>query len=131
MKSQLTYITLIVLLLGLTVYGQTGQGSLFYDIGLRIDDSTQVSPDVDAEINDSPELLGEQMELEEELNRYQHKLAETEIRLRYQTNVIDSLQSEIAQIKAAGETDRALLSTRITSLVGQQECPENPKFCTW
>ena len=129
MKSQLTYITLIVLLLGLTVYGQTGQGRHFYDIGLRIDDSTQVSPDVDAEINDSPELLGEQMELEEELNRYQHKLAETEIRLRYQTNVIDSLQSEIAQIKAAGETDRALLSTRITSLVGQQEnARKTPNF---
>ncbi len=129
MKSHLTYIILIVLLFGLTVSGQVGQGSLFYDIGLRIEDSTQTSPDVDTEIIDSPELLGQQMELEEELNRYQHKLAETEIRLRYQTNVIDSLQAEIAQIKAAGETDRALLSTRITSLVGQQESAKRtPEF---
>ena len=69
MKSHLIYITLIILLFGLTAYGQTGAGSLLYDIGLRIDDSTLTSPDIDAEINDSPELLGQQMELEEELNR--------------------------------------------------------------
>jgi TolA-binding protein len=106
-----------MLLIGLTVFGQSNPGSLLYDIGLMIEDTSKT----DAESIDSPELLGQQMELEEELNRYQHKLAETEVRLRYQTQVIDSLQSEISLIKAAGETDRALLSTRITSLVGQQE----------
>jgi TolA-binding protein len=121
MKTLNAYIILTILLFGLTAFGQTNPGSLFYDIGIRIEDTTKVSPDTDNEPLDSPELLGQQMELEEELNRYQHKLAETEIRLRYQTQVIDSLQAEIALIRAAGETDRALLSTRITSLVGQQE----------
>lgn len=116
-----TYIILTILLSGLTAFGQTNPGSLLYDIGIRIDDTTKTTPDVNGETVDSPELMGQQMELEEELNRYQHKLAETEVRLRYQTQVIDSLQTEIAQIRAAGETDRALLSTRITSLVGQQE----------
>ncbi len=118
---QPTYIILTILFFGLTAFGQTNPGSLFYDIGIRIEDTTKTGPDVKVETLESPELLGQQMELEEELNRYQHKLAETEVRLRYQTQVIDSLHTEIAQIKAAGETDRALLSTRITSLVGQQE----------
>ena len=115
---QPTYIILTILFFGLTAFGQTNPGSLFYDIGIRIEDTTKTGPDVKVETLESPELLGQQMELEEELNRYQHKLAETEVRLRYQTQVIDSLHTEIAQIKAAGETDRALLSTRITSLVG-------------
>jgi len=116
-----TYIILIILLSGLTAFGQSNPGSLLYDIGIRIDDTTNTRSDINSDPIDSPELLGQQMELEEELNRYQHQLAETEVRLRYQTQVIDSLQTEIAQIRAAGETDRALLSTRITSLVGQQE----------
>ncbi|MCF7826767.1 MAG: tetratricopeptide repeat protein [Candidatus Marinimicrobia bacterium] len=129
MKSLHTYITLTILLLGLTALGQNKPGSLFYDIGLMIEDSSKANPELSAESVDSLELMGEQMELEEELNRYQHKLAETEMRLRYQTSVIDSLQSEIAQIRAAGETDRALLSTRITSLVGQQaEALKTPAF---
>ncbi|MBT3229162.1 MAG: tetratricopeptide repeat protein [Candidatus Marinimicrobia bacterium] len=117
MQISRPHIILAMLLIGLTVFGQSNPGSLLYDIGLMIEDTSKT----DAESIDSPELLGQQMELEEELNRYQHKLAETEVRLRYQTQVIDSLQSEISLIKAAGETDRALLSTRITSLVGQQE----------
>ena len=63
------------------------------------------------------------------MNRYQQKLAETEIQLRYQTRIIDSLQTEMDQVKAAGETDRALLSTRITRLVDQQEDAEKiPAF---
>jgi len=121
MRTLRPYIILTILLIGLTAFGQTNPGGLFYDIGLRIEDSSSVSPELNAVSVDSLELMGQQMELEEELNRYQHRLAETEVRLRYQTQVIDSLQTEIYQIKAAGETDRALLSTRITSLVGQQE----------
>ena len=117
----LTYIILIILFSGMTAFGQAGQGSLLYDIGLRIEDTTKTNSDLNVESVDSLAIFGQQMELEEELNRYQHQLAETEVRLRYQTQVIDSLQSEISLIKAAGETDRALLSTRITSLVGQQE----------
>jgi len=124
-----SYIILVLCLIGLMAFGQTKPGNLLYDIGLMIEDTTKVEPNTDFNTIDSPELLGQQMELEEELNRYQHKLAETEVRLRYQTEVIDSLQSEIFQIKAAGETDRALLSTRITSLVGQQEnARKNPAF---
>ncbi len=121
MKTFLNYIILSAFLIGLTAFGQSNPGSLLYDIGLMIEDSNRVNSESGSKPSDSPELLGQQMELEEELNRYQHKLAETEMRLRYQTSVIDSLQSEISQIKAAGETDRALLSTRITSLVGKQE----------
>ena len=121
MKTLPLYIILTILLFGLTAFGQNNPGSLLYDIGIRIEDTTKTSSDMDTENINDPELMGQQMELEEELNRYQHQLAETEVRLRYQTQVIDSLQAEIAQIKAAGETDRALLSTRITSLVGQQE----------
>jgi len=129
MQSLRPYIILTTLLLGLSAFGQTAPASLFYDIGLMIEDSNQVAADSSSENLDSPELMGQQMELEEELNRYQHKLAETEVRLRYQTQIIDSLQTEIAQIKAAGETDRALLSTRITSLVGQQEkARQKPQF---
>jgi len=129
MKRLHTYIILTILLLGLTAFGQNKPGSLFYDIGLMIEDSSKANPELSVESVDSLELMGQQMELEEELNRYQHKLAETEMRLRYQTSVIDSLQSEIDQIRAAGETDRALLSTRITSLVGQQaEALKTPDF---
>ncbi len=116
-----TYIILGLLLTSLTVFGQDAAGSLLYDIGLRIDDDQTSTPVLEEAHGDSLELLGQQMELEEELNRYQHKLAETEIRLRHQTSIIDSLQSEIAQIKAANETDKALLSNRITSLVDEQE----------
>lgn len=115
------YIILGFLLIAASVYGQDAAGSLLYDIGLRIDDNQTSTPVLNEAPGDSLELLGQQMELEEELNRYQHKLAETEIRLRYQTSIIDSLQSEIAQIKAASETDRALLSNRITTLVDEQE----------
>jgi len=111
------------------VSGQVGPASLLYDIGLMIEDTSQVTKDSTIKQADTPELLGQQMELEEELNRYQHKLAETEVRLRYQTQIIDSLQAEIALIKAAGETDRALLSTRITKLVGeQQKAQQNSAF---
>lgn len=129
MQTLRPYITLTFLIFSLSAFGQSAPASLFYDIGLMIEDSNQVVEDSSSQDIDSPESLGQQMELEEELNRYQHKLAETEVRLRYQTRVIDSLQTEIAQIKAAGETDRALLSTRITSLVGQQEkARTNPEF---
>jgi len=129
MQTLRPYIILTLLLLGLAAFGQTGPASLLYDIGLMIEDDNSVSADSVTQAIDSPELLGQQMELEEELNRYQHKLAETEVRLRYQTQVIDSLQTEIGQIRAAGETDRALLSTRITSLVGQQEkARKQPSF---
>ena len=115
------YIILSMLLLSLTAFGQKAPASLFYDIGLMIEDSIKATADSTEVPTETPEILGQQMELEEELNRYQHKLAETEIRLRYQTKVIDSLHTEIAQIKAANETDKALLSTRITTLVDKHE----------
>ncbi len=99
---------------------QTG-GSLFYDIGLMIDDSSQSVTSTRPAEDFTPAQSQAEVALEEELNRYQQKLAETEIRLRYQTSIIDSLQSEIALIKAAGETDKALLSNRIASLVDRHE----------
>lgn len=115
------YTVLLTLMVGLPLLGQTGAGSLFYDIGLRIEDSSKTATATALEKAESLILSQEQQDIEEELNRYQQKLAETEIQLRYQTMVIDSLQSEMDQVRAAGETDRALLSTRITSLVDQQE----------
>ena len=121
MKLNQTHIILFALLIGMPAFGQIDSGNLFYDIGLMIEDSSKATPTAEENLGVDPVLNQEQIELEEELNRYQHKLAETEIQLRYQTNVIDSLQTEIAQIRAAGETDRALLSTRITTLVDQQE----------
>lgn len=112
-----------LLLSGTLLLGQVGGGNLFYDIGLVIEDPNKTTLDT-LQVNTIPDAVSpEQFELEEELNRYQHKLVETEIRLRYQTMVIDSLQSEITQIKAAGETDKALLTTRITNLVDQQSKP--------
>lgn len=129
MNRNSAYIIVTMLVFGLSALGQTNPSSLFYDIGLRIEDSSRVSPETELENGETPILSQEREALEEELNRYQHKLAETEVRLRHQTNVIDSLQTEIAQIKAAGETDMALLSTRITSLVGQQqEAQKRPAF---
>ncbi len=129
MPRHLLNITLILLLCGMAVHGQTNPGSLFYDIGLMIEGSAKVAPEPESLEGETPILDQEEAALEEELNRYQQKLAETEVRLRYQTQVIDSLQTEIAQIKAASETDRALLSTRITSLVGQQEnAAKRPTF---
>jgi len=121
MNHHQTHIIILFLFTGLLAFGQTSPSKLFYDIGLMIDDSSKSTPSLEAENGSEHFFSQEEQALEEELNRYQQRLAETEMRLRYQTSVIDSLQSEIAQIKAAGETDRALLSTRITSLVGQQE----------
>jgi len=133
MTLRRAHIILILLMFSLGVFAQTSPASLFYDIGLMIEDSTKSIQDEAEESEESlqndPELLGQQMELEEELNRYQHKLAETEVRLRHQTKIIDSLQTEIAMIKAASETDRALLSTRITSLVDMHEkAQKKPEF---
>ncbi len=121
MSHSQTYIALFILITGSLAFGQTGAGNLLYDIGLMIDDSTAATPKTPLENGTTPILTQEQQVLEEELNRYQQQLAETEIRLRYQTGVIDSLHNEIALIKAAGETDKALLTTRITTLVDQQE----------
>lgn len=121
MPHSQTYIALFILITGSLAFGQTGAGNLLYDIGLMIDDSTAATPKTPLENGTTPILTQEQQVLEEELNRYQQQLAETEIRLRYQTGVIDSLHNEIALIKAAGETDKALLTTRITTLVDQQE----------
>jgi len=114
-----TTFILMILLSGALVQGQSGK--LLYDMGLMIEDTVQVEHDLQNEPGETGVMTQEQIELEEELNRYQQRLIETEIRLKYQTQIIDSLQSEIGQIKAANETDRALLSTRITTLVDQQE----------
>ncbi|NQV13963.1 tetratricopeptide repeat protein [bacterium] len=119
------YIMLILLVSMTATLAQTGSGSLLYDIGLMIDsDSTKTKAEQQNAQN--PIYTQEQENLEEELNLYQIKLAETEIRLRYQTKIIDSLQTEIAQIKAAGDTDVALLSTRIGTLVDQQQKADRP-----
>ncbi|NQV30840.1 MAG: tetratricopeptide repeat protein [Candidatus Marinimicrobia bacterium] len=126
MNRHQIYIVLLLLFSGVLALGQTSTGNLFYDIGLMIEDSSTSAPDLEAENVDEHIFTQEEQQLEEELNRYQQKLAETEMHLRYQTSVIDSLQNEIAQIRAASETDRALLSTRITSLVGQQANAERP-----
>ncbi|MEA3287073.1 MAG: tetratricopeptide repeat protein [Candidatus Marinimicrobia bacterium] len=114
-----TTIIILTIIVASPLLGQTG-GNLLYDIGLMIEDTSKFSNDTLQIYSDTPETPFEQQVLEEELNRYQQKLAETEIRLRFQTRVIDSLQTEITMIKAAGETDQALLSDRITSLVDQQ-----------
>jgi TolA-binding protein len=123
MLTHKTTLAFILLFSGTLLLGQTGNSGLFYDIGLVIEDTNKTALDT-LQVNTLQGALSqEQLELEEELDRYQHKLVETEIRLRHQTMVIDSLQTEITQIKAAGETDKALLSTRITNLVDQQSKP--------
>jgi len=116
-----TKTALLTLMLVLPALGQTTNGNLFYDIGLLIQDSSKAADSHGLDSTQAPTLTQEQQALEEELNRYQQKLAETEIQLKFQTQVIDSLQTEITQIRAAGVTDRALLTTRITSLVDQQD----------
>jgi len=122
---QITFI-LFVLLFGSMVQGQTN--NLFYDIGIVIEDTSKSRESADQQAAEQAIITQEQIELEEELNRYQNKLVETEIRLKYQTKVIDSLHSEIAQIKSAGETDKALLTTRITNLVDLQGKSNAPAF---
>ena len=112
---------LFIFVLGATTLVAQDASSLFYDIGLVIDDSTGLNLNTPQESIHPEEVSLEQQALEEELSRYVQKLAETEIKLRYQTMVIDSLQAEISLIKAAGETDKALLTTKITDLVNQQE----------
>jgi TolA-binding protein len=119
--SRSKYILIFILLIGSTSVSAQDASSLFYDIGLVIDDTTGLNLNTPQESTQPYEISLEQKALEEELGRYVQKLAETEIRLRYQTMIIDSLQSEIALVKAAGETDKALLTTRITDLVNQQE----------
>ncbi|MCF7823115.1 MAG: tetratricopeptide repeat protein [Candidatus Marinimicrobia bacterium] len=122
MSKTRTILILTLLAFAALIQGQTANGNLFYDIGLVIDDTTKQVEEPAVEATSAPSRIMQlQLELEEELNRYQQKLVETEIRLKYQTEVIDSLHEEISQIKAAGETDKALLSTRISNLVDQQE----------
>ena len=121
MMRQMRTALILILALGTASLVAQDAGSLFYDIGLVIDDTTGLNLNTPQESTVPNEISMEQKVLEEELNRYVQKLAETEIRLRYQTMIIDSLQSEIALIKAAGETDKALLTTKITDLVNQQE----------
>lgn len=122
MNQKIIKIILLVLV-SQTTWAQFGGNSLLYDIGLMIEDSLNTNSDMDSTLvnRSQGDASQEQLVLEEELNRYQQKLAETEVRLRYQTMIIDSLQTEIAHIKAAGETDKALLTTRITHLVGEQQ----------
>ena len=120
MNRYRTALIILLVLGGVALHAQDAS-SLFYDIGLVIDDTTGLNLNTPQESTSPSELSIEQKVLEEELNRYVQKLAETEIRLRYQTMIIDSLQAEIAMIKAAGETDKALLTTKITDLVNQQE----------
>jgi len=128
MIRRLIHIIPLMLFITAPILAQTG-GSLFYDIGLMIDDSSQTVSPENSETAATPELSQAELDLEEELNRYQQRLAETEIRLMYQTNIIDSLQSEIALIKAAGATDKALLSNRIATLVDQNEkATQTPVF---
>jgi len=104
-----------IILFSSAVLAQTGTGSLLYDIGIMINDSNQVAPE--SNTDSAPVLDQVQSALEEELNSYQQQLAETEVQLRVQTKIIDSLQTEIVMIKSARETDMALMSTKITSLV--------------
>ena len=108
----------LLMTLGISAIGQTS--NLFYDIGLMIDDSSKQVQPTDAD-HENGVMDQEERMLEEELNKYQHKLAETEMRLKYQTQVIDSLQNEISMIKAARETDLALMSTKITRLETERE----------
>ena len=119
------HIIILALVVAIPSLGQTG-GNLLYDIGLMIDDSSKLTSDSLQLQSETVEVPLEQQVLEEELNRYQQKLAETEIRLRFQTKIIDSLQTEITMIKAAGETDQALLSNRISSLVDQRDRATQP-----
>ncbi len=115
-----------ILLSALLLVAQTGNGSLLYDIGIMINDTVKAT---DTEAPASPLLDQDEAGLEEELNRYQQQLAETEIQLRIQTRIIDSLQTEIVMIKAARETDMALMSTKITALVDEREkAAQKPSF---
>lgn len=123
-----SFIFSMLILTGSLLFGQTG--SLLYDIGIVVEDSTGLELDVMQDSSLPEEITEEQKALEEELNRYQQKLVDTEIRLLKQTRIIDSLQTEIAMIKAAGETDKALLTSKISDLEDQQSkgqvTPEYP-----
>lgn len=119
----------IILISALAGFAQTGNGSLLYDIGIMINDTTKTTEGLTPDSNGEPILDQSQAALEEELNHYQQQLAETEIRLRSQTKIIDSLQTEITMIKAARETDMALMSTKITALVNEKErSTQQPHF---
>ena len=122
MLIKILYITLLSALL---LSAQTGNSSLLYDIGIMINDSVKIETKEKA----APILDQNEASLEEELNRYQQQLAETEVQLRVQTRIIDSLQTEIVMIKAARETDMALMSTKITALVDEREkAAQQPSF---
>ena len=117
MLKPLIYSLLITALPGLA---QTG-GGLLYDIGIMINDNVQSSAKTDIDQAEQQIMDQDQATVEEELNRFQQMLIQTELQLRTQTRIIDSLQAEIVMIKAARETDMALMSTKITTLVGEKE----------
>lgn len=128
MLKPVLYIILITTVAGLA---QTGNAGLFYDIGIMINDSVKTAQSEQASEPGSELLDQDQATLEEELNRYQQQLAVTEVQLRAQTRIIDSLQTEIVKIKAARETDMALMSTKITALVGERDkAAQRPSFVT-
>jgi len=120
MRVQL-HIALLLLLSGL-LFGQAGD--FLYDMGIVIDDSTRQAAEIDSATEE--EAAGElrRLELERELEVFQEKLALTQMQLKQQTTIIDSLKNEIVQVQSARETDLALLNSKLTSI--QAEKTETP-----
>jgi TolA-binding protein len=112
---------LILTLTGLVVAQAPGTSDFLYDMGIVIEkDAASTTDSTQAPAEETP---SQQEMLKAELTRYQEKLVMTELQMRAQKRVIDSLITEIERVNVARETDRALLSSRINTLEEQQNEP--------
>jgi TolA-binding protein len=106
---------LIIFLLGATAIAQvSGSGGFLYDMGIVIGDSTQQDSIAVAEEAANGEKLIQ------ELERYQEQLALTEMRMKVQTRVIDSLKAEIERMEASRQTDMALMNSKLSDMEKSQ-----------
>ncbi len=127
MVNRYKYILILLgfgLIAGLSAQ-EPGAGNFLYDMGIVIDDSTAATQAGEGKTAPTETTDQEQERLEEELTRYQEKLALTELQMMIQTRVIDSLKSEIIRVNSARKTDMALLNSKISSLEEQQTVQES------
>lgn len=122
MNRSTIHITL-VLMLSLSAIAQV-PGGLLYDMGIVIRDST--AQDSLQAVN--ADTLSETDALILELERYQEELAVTTLRLRHQTQVIDSLKAVIERVEQSRQTDLALLNTRLEQLTAEDETVGEPRM---
>ncbi len=118
-------ILILLLLLTMQLLAQQPGGGFLYDMGIVIGDSSEQA--LSDTVNTDTLSEDQQTELQRELERYQEELALTEIRMKRQTRVIDSLKTALSRIQAARETDVAFLNAKLIDLEkGSEAPPESP-----